>query len=404
MSAAAEYRPSGNGQPRRSLWEIGLAAILLAVGVEPKPAGSRPPPRLVPARSSTEDPSASKDATPCFAPDVSAYRRDNSIKNIVLALYNRISEHRVMAIAAGVTFFALLAIFPTLAALVSIYGLFTDPATIGSHLDRLSGFLPGGAMEIIGDQMRRVGEAGKTKLGLTFATSLAISLWSANAGMKALFDALNIVYNAKDTRGFIQLNLISLAFTFGTIIFLLLSIGAIIVLPVLLGYLGLGGITEKLVNIGRWPVMFVIVALMIGLIYRFGPCRKDPKWHWITWGSGLAAIVWIALSLLFSWYATNFGSYNKTYGSLGAAIGFMTWIWLSTMVILAGAEIDDEMEERERLRRGEREGRRQESDPVPAATKPREDFSPLREGGFYVASGIVLALGGIGAATIWLAK
>jgi membrane protein len=335
---------------------------------------------------------------------VSAYRRDNSIKNIVLALYNRISEHRVMAIAAGVTFFALLAIFPTLAALVSIYGLFTDPGTIGAHLDRLSGFLPGGAMEIIGDQMRRVGETGKTKLGLTFATSLAISLWSANAGMKSLFDALNIVYNAKDTRGFIKLNLISLAFTFGTIIFLLLSIGAIIVLPVLLGYLGLGGVTEKIVNLGRWPVMFVIVALMIALIYRFGPCRKDPKWHWITWGSGLASILWIALSLLFSWYASNFGSYNKTYGSLGAAIGFMTWIWLSTMVILAGAEVDDEMEERERLRRGEAEGQQREKHPVPAATKLGEDFSPLRQGGFYVASGIVLALGGIGAATIWLAK
>ena len=117
--------------------------------------------------------------------------------------------------------------------------------------------------------------------------------------------------------------------------------------PLLLGHLGLGRITDWLVSLGRWPVLFLVIAGAIALIYRFGPCRKDPKWHWITWGSGLASIVWIVLSLLFSWYAANFGSYNETYGSLGAAIGFMTWIWLSTIVILVGAEIDDEMEERE---------------------------------------------------------
>jgi membrane protein len=399
MSSGAEYRLTGSGKPRRPLWEIGLAAVLLALGVEPKPRGTRISPRISLDPPKTERHAAGAPERPCFAPDVSAYRRDNSLKNILLALYNRISEHRVVSIAAGVTFFALLAIFPTLAALVSIYGLFTDPGTIGAHLDRLSGFLPGGAMEIIGDQMRRVAEQGKTTLGLTFATSLAISLWSANAGMKALFDALNIVYNAKETRGFIKLNAVSLAFMLGTIVFLLLAIGAIVVLPILLRYIGFGGATERLLSIGRWPVLFVIVAVMIALIYRFGPCRRDPKWHWITWGSAFASIVWIALSLLFSWYAANFGSYNKTYGSLGAAIGFMTWIWLSTIVILVGAEIDDEMEERERAQGHRREPRRAE-----VGTKAREDFSPFSQGGFSVATGIVLALAAIGAATIWAAK
>jgi membrane protein len=400
MSSGTEHGAAGTGKPRRSLWEIGLAAVLLAVGVEPKRPGTGVTSRIAPPERIETKPDAKSQQTPCFAPDVSAYRRNNSLKNIVLALYNRISEHRVVSIAAGVTFFALLAIFPTLAALVSIYGLFTDPGTIGAHLDRLAGFLPGGAMEIIGDQMRRVAEQGKTTLGLTFATSLAISLWSANAGMKALFDALNIVYNAKDTRGFIKLNAVSLAFMLGTIVFLLLAIGAIVVLPILLGYIGLGGATEWLLSIGRWPVLFVIVAVMIALIYRFGPCRRDPKWHWITWGSAFASIVWILLSILFSWYAANFGNYNKTYGSLGAAIGFMTWIWLSTIVILVGAEIDDEMEERERARRGDRREARR----VEVGTKAREDFSPFAQTGFYVAIGIVLALSAIGAATIWAAK
>src|SRR5829696_2846421 len=130
----------------------------------------------------------------------------------------------------------------------------------------------------------------------------------------------------------------------GRLIFALVAIGAVVALPVVLNYIGLGRATELLIVIGRWPILFVVVALWTALIYRYGPSRDTPKWRWVTWGSAFASLAWIVPSILFSWYAANFGSYNKTYGSLGAAMGFMTWIWLSTIVVLLGAELDAEME------------------------------------------------------------
>jgi len=268
---------------------------------------------------------------------------------IARLFYSTIGQHRVVSIAAGVTFFALLAMFPAIAALVSVYGIFSDPAMIRTHLNDLSSFLPGGAIEVIGDQLGRVASGGKTTLGAMFVFTIGLSLWSANAGMKALFDALNIVYIAEERRGLIKLNAVSLAFTAGALLVLLLAIAAIVVLPVALEYAGLQTIGGSIVMLARWPALFALVVVALTLIYRFGPDRVHAQWHWLTWGSGLAALLWIIASILFSWYAANFGNYNKTYGSLGAAIGFMTWIWISCMVVLAGAEIDAVME---RLDRG----------------------------------------------------
>ena len=268
---------------------------------------------------------------------------------VVRLLYGAIGQHRVVSIAAGVTFFSLLALFPAIAALVSTYGLFADPAAIHSHVNSLLFLLPEGAISVIGDQLERVSAAGKTTLGATFVLTLAISLWSANAGMKALFDALNIVYAATESRGLIKLNAISLAFTAGGLVLLVLAAGVIVVLPVAFQHVGLGDFAGWIMAIGRWPVLYFLLVVVLAVIYRFGPDREQAQWHWITWGSAIAASVWIVTSILFSWYAANFGSYNKTYGSLGAVVGFMTWIWISCMVVLAGAEIDAIME---RLDRG----------------------------------------------------
>jgi membrane protein len=265
-------------------------------------------------------------------------------KDILWRVYRNISEHRVVSIAAGVTFFVLLAIFPAVAALVAIYGLVADPSTIGQHLNDLSSVMPGGATEIIGDQLQRLTSQPSSKLGFALLAGVAISLWSANAGMKALFDALNVVYGEKEKRSFVRLNLVSLAFTLGAILLLMIAFSAIAVLPATLGYLGLSSASEWLIEIGKWPVLLLFVAAAMSLVYREGPSRKKPKWRWVTWGSGFASIAWLVVSILFSWYASHFGSYNKTYGSLGAAVGFMTWMWLSSVVILLGAELDAEME------------------------------------------------------------
>lgn len=265
-------------------------------------------------------------------------------KDILLRVYVSFGEHRILALAAGMTYYSILAIFPALAALVAIYGLFADPTTIARHLDQVAGFVPGGAIDVAREQLTRVSSEGGRKLGWTFIIGLAISLWSANAAMKSLFDTLNIVYSEQEKRSFVNLNAISLAFTIAAIAFVLLALGAVVIVPVVLNFLQLPDLTDLLLRILRWPVIFVVLALALACIYRFGPSRQAPRWRWITWGSVIATVLWIAASLLFSWYAANFGSFNKTYGSLGAAIGFMTWLWISAIVVLLGAEIDAEME------------------------------------------------------------
>jgi membrane protein len=265
-------------------------------------------------------------------------------KDILWRVYEGISEDRILANAAGVTYYALLALFPGIAALVSIYGLFADPAIIVSHLDAIAGFAPGGAVDVIRDQLTRLAAQGSTTLGISFVVGLLISLWSANAGIKALFDALNVVYQEKEKRSFIRLNAVTLSFTIATIAFLLIALAGVVALPVMLNYLPLPEVSRLLLEIARWPVLLVVVAFGLTLIYRYGPSRTEPRWQWITWGGAFAAITWLAASALFSWYATNFGTFNKTYGSLGAIVGFMMWMWLSIIVILVGAKLNAETE------------------------------------------------------------
>ena len=261
---------------------------------------------------------------------------------------------RVMLVAAGVTFYGLLALFPAIAAVVSLYGLFTDATTITSHLGLLSGFLPAGALDVIGDQVKLLTAQGQGTLGVTFIGTLALSLWGANAATKAIFDALNIIYKEREKRGFykerekrgfVQLTLRSLAFTLGGTVLVLLAIGGIIVVPVALKVLGFAdGSTAYLLSLLRWPLLFVAILFALACLYRFGPSRERPQWRWVTWGSAIAAGIWIIGSLLLSWYVANFGTYNATYGSLGAIIGFLVWMWLSTIVVLTGAEINAEAE------------------------------------------------------------
>jgi membrane protein len=192
--------------------------------------------------------------------------------------------------------------------------------------------------------LTRLSAEGSTTLGISFLVGLVISLWSANSGIKALFDSLNVVYEEEEKRSFIRLNAVTLSLTIATIAFLLIGLACVVALPVMLNYLPLQGVSSLLLKIARWPILLMLVALGLTLIYRYGPSRMEPRWQWITWGSAFAAIVWLATSAVFSWYAANFGSFNKTYGSLGAIIGFMTWMWLSIIVVLVGAKLNAEME------------------------------------------------------------
>jgi len=265
-------------------------------------------------------------------------------KDILWRTYAEIQDDRLVAVAAGVVFYALLAIFPAITAIVSLYGLFTDAATINDHLSLGAGFLPQGALDIIKDQVTRITSKGDANLGLAFIFGLGLALWSANAGMKAIIDALNVAYDETEKRGFIKLNLISLTLTLAAILSLLMAIAAVVVLPLVLGYLGLGAVGEMLLRILRWPALFLLIIIGLAVLYRFGPSRSKPQWQWLSVGSVLATIAWLIASALLSWYLGNFANYDATYGSLGAGIGLMMWLWISALVILLGAELNSEIE------------------------------------------------------------
>lgn len=262
-------------------------------------------------------------------------------RGVLVGVYRGIDDDRILATAGGVAFFILLAIFPGLAGVISLYGLFADRGTVSEHLGLLAGVLPAGGLDIIGDQLGKLTSQPAPRLGLATLAGLAFSLWSANGGVKALFDGLNVAYEVREKRGFVVLNLVSIALTLAATGFMMASLLAITVIPEALAWAGwehAGAVFGWL----RWPVLLLIASLGIATIYRFGPCRGGARWCWISPGIVFATVGWLAISVLFSWYTDHFGSYDKTYGSLGAVVGFMTWLWISTIVILVGGKLDAE--------------------------------------------------------------
>jgi membrane protein len=265
-------------------------------------------------------------------------------KDILWRTYRQIQDDRLFAISAGVVFFALLALFPAVTAIVSMYGLFTDAATIQDHMALLYSFAPEQAVSIVRAQIERLVARRDAELGSGVILGILIALWSANAGVKAIIDALNVVYEETEKRGFIKLNLVSLALTVGAVAAVLLGIGAVVVVPLLLEQIGFGAWPAWLVQYGRWPAMIVAILFGLAILYRYGPSRERARWQWISVGSVTAAAFWLAGSAAFSFYIQNFANYDATYGSLGTGIGLMVWMWLSVIAILFGGELNAEIE------------------------------------------------------------
>jgi membrane protein len=259
-------------------------------------------------------------------------------------VYNELQNDRLLAVAAGVVFYMLLALFPALTAIVSLYGLVADPVEINAHLSLLAGVVPEGGVAIIRDQITRVAEARTGSLSLAFFLALGFALWSTNGGMKAIIDSLNVVYDEREKRSFVRLTLISFAFTIGSLVFVFVAIAAVLVAPLIVPWLGLAAVDARLIGMLRWPVLLAVVLIWLAVLYRYGPSRSSAQWQWLSVGSVVAALLWLAGSSLFSWYLSNFANYNATYGSLGAAIGLMMWLWLSVIVVLVGAELNAEIE------------------------------------------------------------
>jgi membrane protein len=204
--------------------------------------------------------------------------------------------------------------------------------------------LPDGSFQIVQDQIARVLAKGNASLGGAFLFGLAFALWSANAGVKAIIDALNVAYEVREQRSFVRLNLLSLAFTLSGIAAVLLMVSAVVAFPLALDHLGLAPDSKVVVSLARWPLMSAVLLVALSILYRFGPDRVAPRWEMFGIGTLTAALLWIAGSAALSWYLSRFGDYNATYGSLGAAIGLMTWMWMSATIVLVGAELNAVLE------------------------------------------------------------
>jgi membrane protein len=265
-------------------------------------------------------------------------------RDILWRVKSQMTEDNLSLVAAGVAFYALLALFPGIAAAVSIYGLVVDPQTVAEQMSAMSQVLPQESRGIIEEQLTRVTASGSTALGFGAIVGVLLALWSANKGTQALITALNIVYDEREKRGFVRLYAISLALTLGIILFLIVCLAAIAVLPALVGSLGLPEVVRQLATWLRWPILGIAFVSALAVLYRYAPSRREARWRWVSSGAVLATIGWLIGSGLFSWYVSNFGSYNETYGSLGAVAVLMMWFWLSALIVLLGAELNAEME------------------------------------------------------------
>jgi membrane protein len=330
------------------------ASVLVTAGViyalKPKDDRGKPAPERVPLQPTPAQEPLSLQKMRANEPDRGRRARAplqipwRGWKDILLRTYREILDDRLFALAGGVAFYSLVALFPAIAAGVSSYALFADAGTIARHLSTVADLVPVGALDILTNEITRIAEKSEGKLTLGFVIGLAIALWSANAGMKSIFDALNIIYDEQEKRGLIWLNVVSLVSTIGAIVAAGLALSLVVVFPLLLAASGLTSFDQPLIGYLRWPLMFVLIIFGLAVLYRYGPSRRPPKWRWISVGSVFAALAWLVVSSLFSWYLGNFANYNATYGALGAVVGLMMWMWLSITVVLIGAELNSEIE------------------------------------------------------------
>lgn len=245
-------------------------------------------------------------------------------------------------LAGGVAFYGVLAIFPGLVAVLSVYGLVSDPADVTRQIEGLSTSLPTDVRDLIVEQLQSVASTERSSLSVGLGVSVLAAMWAASKGMKALIEAINVAYNEEETRGFLKTRALAYSFTVGAVLMMIISVGVITVVPELAD--GLGGVGDVIATTIRWPILAVTMLLGLAIIYRFAPSRGDAEWKWVTPGSLVATVLWMAGSALFALYVNNFGSYNDTYGSIGAVVVLMLWLYLTAFVVLLGAELNGEAE------------------------------------------------------------
>lgn len=265
-------------------------------------------------------------------------------RDILWRVKDEMSRDNLSILAAGCAFYAMLAIVPALAAAISLFGLVADPVMIEQQIEQLAHILPQEAQGIITDQLSRLASQPRTGLSVGAMIGILFALWSASYGIQTLMTGLNVVYDEEEKRGFVQFYATALMLTLGAILSVLVALTLVAVLPAVLAFLGLPSWVETAISTARWPLLGVLTMFGLAVLYRYGPSRREARWQWVSWGAVAATILWLIVSSLFSLYVSRFGSYNETYGTLGAVVILLMWFYLTAYIILMGGELNAEME------------------------------------------------------------
>jgi membrane protein len=254
-----------------------------------------------------------------------------------------ISDDNLSIVAAGVAFYAFLAVVPSFAAIVAVYGLVSNPSQVAHQIELLARVVPSEVLPLLHQQLTRI-TSHTQAAGISAIVGFVLALYSSANATKALITGLNIAYGESERRSFLKLTAIAFVLTIGGIVGAVLGVALVAVLPSLLAHVPIARSTENVLNWLRWPVLVIGFVTALAMMYRYGPSRRDAKWRWVSWGAATATLLWLLASAAFSLYVSRFGSYDKTYGSLGAVVVFLMWLYLSAFVILVGAELNSEME------------------------------------------------------------
>jgi membrane protein len=265
-------------------------------------------------------------------------------KDVLVRVMRQVKSDNVPLLAAGVAFFALLALVPSLVALVSVYGLVAEPADIQRNIEDALAAAPTEVQDLVSSQLSSIVESEPSGLRLGAIVGLALALWSASAGVKHLIGAINVAYDEDEGRGFFKLRGLALGMTLGAILVAAVALGVFVVLPATLDGGGSEGTARTALLIVRWPLLALVALAVLAVLYRWSPDRDRARWRWVSPGAIFATVGWVVASIGFSIYTANFGKYNETYGALGAVVVVMLWLFISAYVVIAGAELNAELE------------------------------------------------------------
>lgn len=265
-------------------------------------------------------------------------------KDVLARVWHEIDDDHVTVVAAGMAFFMLLAVLPLLTVLVSVYGLVADPVMVERQVSVLAALVPSSAWSVVNERLQLLIDQPSSVLGLGFLAGLAGSLWAVSSGANTLLQGVNIAYDERETRSYLALRWLALKLTVAMVGFGVLAFGLVALLPLAMNAMGWQAGEQGIVRILRWPIMLLAGLFGLAYVYRVAPNRTRPRWRWVSLGSGVATLLWLLGSALFSAYVDLAGNFDRSYGSAGGIVIFMLWLYVSALAVLLGAELNAELE------------------------------------------------------------